>query len=570
MPQPFRLWPLCVTFLGLFLAGCAVHPPPRCCVPPPATSVAAQAAAAGPLQERARGFQRLIDEHLQPQWPLGCLVTVIFADPSMASVTGFDDPQDSAIWTGIYTAAQAFRYASTPADSPAAKQAALDGVRGAVGALHALAVTPGYPGGLARVVTANLERDTQRQALYRRMFEKELYRYVAGTQNVFFDFIALAAGAATPPGTADGDREALRRFPGPPSVWSCVQPPASPLDRTSLFLRRPQPAAAAGPQETGGLPQRSGALPARPALPPGLPLAADALRRRLLLLLHRHRRKLRQSRQLVPANQLVGELPPVPAVPGPPVPDRFHGLPRRRLPRRLLDGPPPRVPGGGRLRLDGMREAPVERSRRAFPPTTRGVCAMRLASVIPALVALALSPILGAGPLTAQGEAPRPVLLRVHIPNGNLTGPFFATDVVVLQSGAVATYQSCGPVARPALLRSTVGIIRPPLFVELQQALTATNRVGVQSGSCSTSPPGGPRRYDVTWFGRNGRTSSFSLGAFPTGCPAEQTAIVQALLNALAAQDAVPAPVGFGDLPGRLRRCLSPTAARAAAHTPRG
>lgn len=68
----------------------------------------------------------------------------------MSRVASFDDAPDAALYTGIYAAAQAFRYASLPEGRE--KAAALESVRDAANALHTLATVPGYQGGLARAV----------------------------------------------------------------------------------------------------------------------------------------------------------------------------------------------------------------------------------------------------------------------------------------------------------------------------------------------------------------------------------------------------------------------------------
>ena len=149
--------------------------------------------------------------------------------------------------------------------------------------------------------------------------------------------------------------------------------------------------------------------------------------------------------------------------------------------------------------------------------------------------------------LAAQNDPSRnTVLLRLFIPYGNVNGPHYFGEVTILNGGAVAVSNHCGAGERPDFLQVTFRLIPPAAFSQLQQALT-DNRVGRQSGVCGTSPRGGPQRYNLTWYGRNGRTSSFSLGAFPGDCPAEQQAIVSAVLAALNAQDAVPV-TGFGDL----------------------
>lgn len=135
-----------IALVLLALAGCAkITPPPVCCpgvddAPPRQQS----------LRARADAFQRVIDEQLRPHWPSGTLVNLQFPDSSMSGVPAYNDQPDSAIYTGIYAAAQAFRYASARND--AEKTAALKNVRDAANALHALAEAPGYDGGLARAI----------------------------------------------------------------------------------------------------------------------------------------------------------------------------------------------------------------------------------------------------------------------------------------------------------------------------------------------------------------------------------------------------------------------------------
>lgn len=151
-------------------------------------------------------------------------------------------------------------------------------------------------------------------------------------------------------------------------------------------------------------------------------------------------------------------------------------------------------------------------------------------------------------PLAAQSEPDRnPVLLRLDVAHGNIFGPHYFTSVIVLNGGAVATTSSCGSPDRPDFLESTVGQIEPAPFTQLQQVLSA-QKIGQQSGSCGSTPRGGPARYFVTWFGKNGRSSAFSVGGFPSSCPAAQTRILDAILVALVNQKAVPTAVNFGDL----------------------
>lgn len=133
----------------LAASGCSIAPPPRCC--PPSASAGELAKNVETLRSRADGFQRIVDEKLDPHWEYGILLSVYFTDPSMTTAAGYDDAADAALYTGVYAAAQAFRYAS--ARDSREKERALAGVRKAADALHTLATAPGYAGGLARAVT---------------------------------------------------------------------------------------------------------------------------------------------------------------------------------------------------------------------------------------------------------------------------------------------------------------------------------------------------------------------------------------------------------------------------------
>lgn len=136
--------------LFVSLAGCSIALPPVCCPAP-----AGPTPGSGTLRARAAEFQRIVDTKLRPHWPYDALVNLQFTDASMTSVAAYNDPNDSAIWTGVYTAAQAYRYAAAKTDEE--KNEALAAVRKAVYALHKLAEAPQSPGVLARVASPNCE-----------------------------------------------------------------------------------------------------------------------------------------------------------------------------------------------------------------------------------------------------------------------------------------------------------------------------------------------------------------------------------------------------------------------------
>lgn len=83
-----------------------------------------------------------------------------------------------------------------------------------------------------------LEPNPDRRKVYLDSLMRHTYRYVEGTGNAFFDYIAQAVGGAVPSGTLDGDREALRQFPPEPTPAICVFPPESQLSKASLDLHR--------------------------------------------------------------------------------------------------------------------------------------------------------------------------------------------------------------------------------------------------------------------------------------------------------------------------------------------
>jgi hypothetical protein len=144
----------------------------------------AVATANGRLLAKAQGFESAMLHHLTPE---GLVLTERLVDPAP------DDPlnaQDTAIWTGCYVAAEAFRWSATR--DPAAR-ARLD--RSLAG-LHLLHDATGVPGVLARMVKrANGpvpgERATWRQgsgpwSAYRWMGDVSVDQYAG----VFFGYAA--------------------------------------------------------------------------------------------------------------------------------------------------------------------------------------------------------------------------------------------------------------------------------------------------------------------------------------------------------------------------------------------
>lgn len=145
---------LCFSFAALTLGGCSLSrlsgPPYSPVSPPIPTPVSGPA---GPLHEKAAAYDRFLQTKLWPQ-PHGGVVNVDFARGSgqgleeLGEILGYDDQQDSAIWTGTYLAAQAFRYAAT--GDPVEKQEALRNARSAAQTLHLFLEVTGQTGLLAR------------------------------------------------------------------------------------------------------------------------------------------------------------------------------------------------------------------------------------------------------------------------------------------------------------------------------------------------------------------------------------------------------------------------------------
>ncbi|MES1243954.1 MAG: hypothetical protein ABUT39_20290, partial [Acidobacteriota bacterium] len=140
----------CLAAAAVLLGGCSandkVFQPPYCPTgaptPPPAAG-----SGSGPLHQKAVVYDRFFQETLRPQ-PHGGLVNVIFPAGTTSNPVGYDDQQDSTIWTGTYLAAEAFRYAV--ATDPAEKQEALANARTAVKTLDLFLRVTGDPGLLAR------------------------------------------------------------------------------------------------------------------------------------------------------------------------------------------------------------------------------------------------------------------------------------------------------------------------------------------------------------------------------------------------------------------------------------
>src|SRR5688500_7159822 len=100
-------------------------------------------ASAQSFETRALEISRIIQQrHL----PFGTVLSPVHASPESAQIVGYSRCGDSAIWTGHYLAAEAFRYAVTR--SPEALAAARLALRG----IHSLVAVTGQDRLLARCV----------------------------------------------------------------------------------------------------------------------------------------------------------------------------------------------------------------------------------------------------------------------------------------------------------------------------------------------------------------------------------------------------------------------------------
>jgi hypothetical protein len=130
--------------LSLLWTGCSLaslKKPPYC----PAEPVARRAepeGEGGPLWQKARGYE----EWAEKLWaaPYGGVVVTQFQDATYEQVVGYEDLQDSTIWTGTYLAAEAFRHAVT--GDPKAKENAARAIR----TLDFFLKVTGQPGYIAR------------------------------------------------------------------------------------------------------------------------------------------------------------------------------------------------------------------------------------------------------------------------------------------------------------------------------------------------------------------------------------------------------------------------------------
>lgn len=101
-------------------------------------------AAAGPLRDKARGYDDWYQRH--HSYGYGGTSETTFADPELTRPLGLDGIGDSTEWTGTYLASQAFRYAVEPSPE------ALANAKKAVEALHAHLIASSRKGYLTRYV----------------------------------------------------------------------------------------------------------------------------------------------------------------------------------------------------------------------------------------------------------------------------------------------------------------------------------------------------------------------------------------------------------------------------------
>lgn len=144
-----RLLSACLTAAAL-LAGCSsnkIFEPPFCPRSEPLAATPSSGTGSGSLHRAALAYDRFFQEKLRPRHHAG-LVNVRFLNGSTSKAVSYDDQQDSAIWTGTYLAAEAFRYASTR--DPEEKREALENARGAAKTLDLYLKVTGSDHVLAR------------------------------------------------------------------------------------------------------------------------------------------------------------------------------------------------------------------------------------------------------------------------------------------------------------------------------------------------------------------------------------------------------------------------------------
>lgn len=108
-----------------------------------------------------------------------------------------------------------------------------------------------------------------------------------------------------------------------------------------------------------------------------------------------------------------------------------------------------------------------------------------------------------------------------HISCAGCGGPGGSRNVLALADGATLVTE-LGPAGLTILRGSSANAV-----ARLSQTLDE-GRAGIQPGGCGAPLPGGPDSYQITWFGRNGRSSTFQVGGSLAGCPPAIGAIVQA------------------------------------------
>jgi hypothetical protein len=84
-----------------------------------------------------------------------------------------------------------------------------------------------------------LEPNAERRKAYLDAFRDGAYRFVRGTGNSFYDFVAMAVSGTADQQTLDADRQSLALFQPAPNVMRYIQPPKPVrLSRTSRVLAR--------------------------------------------------------------------------------------------------------------------------------------------------------------------------------------------------------------------------------------------------------------------------------------------------------------------------------------------
>jgi hypothetical protein len=120
-------------------------------------------------------------------------------------------------------------------------------------------------------------------------------------------------------------------------------------------------------------------------------------------------------------------------------------------------------------------------------------------------------------------------LLRVYIPSGIIL-PSDAAYEIFRDGTEFVTERNFEAPGQASSCEVSWGVLTPATYAQLATAL-AVGQVGTQRGQCGIQASShGPGYITVTWYGQNGRTSSFAFGTgSQDGCSAGIKEIIAAL-----------------------------------------